>query len=220
MSAPRGTLPSTSVISLTPTRYGIMQIQIIRRALWLIGIAVLLSAGIGCTLDKQGPGQFFAPSEFGTSVTMTASPDQLPRDGVSRSNVTLTVRNDKGEPMANQAVTLSLVSGPNTVQVSQNPVVTNSSGVATFTITAPSQTTPGPNSITIGATPVGANFDNAATRTLTIALIGIANTTAPTASFTFTPGSPALGDSVTFDASASQDEGSACGTRCTYTWSF
>ena len=40
------------------------------------------------------------------------------------------------------------------------------------------------------------------------------------AAFTFTPASPRILETVTFDASTSTNGGTACGSNCTYSWNF
>ena len=61
------------------------------RAQWIVvAVAALLTSA--CSLDKQQEPALIGPSNLGLSVTMTASPDRLPRDGTSQSVVTLTVR--------------------------------------------------------------------------------------------------------------------------------
>ncbi len=152
------------------------------------------------------------------SVTLTASPDQLPRDGRSQSIVTVLVRNDAGRPVSGQR--LGVTSDVGTV--SQTEVITGEDGRATFAFVAPAAASS--NTAVVRAVPVGENFqNNQVGRTVTIALTGtsgVTSATAPTASFTFSPSAPAQRDTVTFDASASTDEGVRCLDVCTYSWNF
>ena len=61
---------------------------------------------VGCTLDSgEGPG-LTGPSSFALSVTATATPDRLPRDGSSQSLITLNVRDAQSRPVAGQRLTL------------------------------------------------------------------------------------------------------------------
>ena len=78
----------------------------------------------------------------------------------------------------------------------------------------------GASQISVGITPVGTNFGNATTRTVTIALTGTPNTGLPVPGFTMTPTAPEVTQAVTFDASATTDEGSRCNDLCTYAWDF
>ena len=175
----------------------------------------------GCGIDSQKAPSLIGPSGLGQSVTMNAVPDRLPRDGRSQSVVTLTVRNDAGQAVSGQRVTL----GTNIGSLSQSDVVTGTDGQATFAVTAPATASVG-NVIEVFATPVGGNFDNALTRSLTIALTGPANSGAPVPQFTINAAAPAAGTtveqqaSVVFDATATTDEGQRCLESCSYAWDF
>ena len=193
-----------------------MKTQTITRRL-TAGIALFLAAlAAGCGLENPEAPSLIGPAEFGLSVTMTASPDILPRDGSSQSIVTFTVRDEHGRPVAGQRLTLVNTGG----RLSQTEVVTGADGRAIVAVTAPAATDIGPNVITIGAVPFGTNFDNSEMRTLTIALTGQSNTAAPNALFSFTPTAPEVRQPVTFNAGNSTDEGRTCGTTCTFAWNF
>ena len=185
-------------------------------------VAVALGAA-ACGIESQEAPSLIGPSGFAQSVTLNAVPDRLPRDGRSQSVVTVTVRNDSGQPVSGQRLTLGASAGT----LSQADVVTGSDGSATFTLTAPSLSTPG-STIEVFATPVGGNFDNAVTRSVSIALTGASNSTAPSPAFTINSATPAaaaptsvvrLAD-VVFDATLTTDEGQPCLDRCSYEWNF
>jgi PKD repeat protein len=190
-----------------------------------LGAAAVAVAGLviaGCGVDGPGVEPITgpsAPSEFALSVTLTATPDQLPRDGSSQSTVTVLVRDAQSRPVSGQRLGLG-ISGPTGVALSQTSVTTGSDGRATFTVTAPDASAIGSSAIVVSATPTGDNFGNAVPRTVTIALTGVANTTAPSPSFTVSPDAPQVRQVTTFDASATTDEGSPCGSACTYAWNF
>lgn len=172
----------------------------------------------GCGLDGPGVQPITgpsAPSEFALSVTLTATPDQLPRDGASQSTITVLVRDAQARPVSGQR--LSVASSVGTV--SQSDVVTNADGRATFTFTAPGTGSVG-NLAVVQVVPISGNADNAVGRTVSILLTGISNSTAPTAAFTFSPEAPTLQEPVTMDATTSTDEGAQCRDACTYTWDF
>ena len=182
-----------------------------------VGLVVLALGLAACSLDKQEAPSLSGPSEFALSVTMTASPDQLPRDGRSQSLVTVTVRDAQGRPVSGQRVALSLpTNAPAGAFLSQSEVVTGSTGQATFTVTAPVSGSLG--NIIVSATPIGTNADNASARTISITATP-ANGSAPVAAFTFSPATPEIGQVVTFDASTTTDEGVVC-TNCTFAWDF
>jgi PKD repeat protein len=183
---------------------------------WVAVVAALLTSA--CTLEKQTQPSLIGPAELGLSISMRAAPDQLPRDGTSQSVVTLTARDSTSQPIAGQRLTLSLSgTSPNGSAISQAEVTTNSTGSATFSVTAPTQASIG-DSITIFAVPIGTNADNARARSISI-LVTPTNSGAPTAAFVFSPASPDMGQPVTFDASTTTDEGAAC-TSCGFTWDF
>jgi PKD repeat protein len=184
----------------------------------IVRSAALFVAALGvaaCGIESQEAPPLIGPSGFGQSVTLNAVPDRLPRDGSSQSVVTISVRNESGQPMSGQRVTLGSSAGT----LSQAEVVTGSDGRATFTVTAPPPGSTG-NTIEVFATPVGGNFDNAVTRSLSIGVTGTPNSAAPTVQFTMTPQNPGARETVTFDASTTRDEGAVCGNACTYSWNF
>jgi PKD repeat protein len=177
--------------------------------------AILLSA---CGLDKQTQPSLIGPADTGQSIQMTAVPDHLPRDGSAQAVVTILARDPNNRPLVGQRLVLSLGNGtPTGAGLSQSEVTTNSQGTASFSVSAPTSGSMG-NSILVVATPVGSNADNTNTRVMSIA-VNPSNATAPTAAFTFSPASPDMGQTVTFDASTTTDEGAVCNT-CAYTWDF
>ena len=171
---------------------------------------------VGCTLDSgEGPG-LTGPSSFALSVTATATPDRLPRDGTSKSVITLDVRDAQNRPVAGQRLTLGAT--PAAAALSVTEVVTDANGQATFTLTAPPAGAIAGNVVTILATPVGNSSGGAVARTIEVSLSGAVNTTPPTPSFTVTPTSPEVGQVASFNASGTTDEGAPCMDACTYTW--
>lgn len=184
---------------------------------WMRGAAVALVGVLatGCTLENGSAPDVTGPSEFGLSVGIAASPDVLPLDGSSQSIVTVTVRDENGNPVAGRRLVASASIGSLTV----SDVVTGAEGRASFTFVAPGPGTVG-NRAVVWVAPVGTDAGNTAARTVSIALLGPANSTLPTADFTFTPAAPRRNDEVLFDASNTRDEGVPCLDSCTYEWSF
>jgi len=187
-------------------------------------VAATLALGAcvaGCGLDKSGVDSLTglsAPSEFALSVTMSAAPDQLPRDGASQSIVTVTVRDASGNPVVGQRLSATASVGT----VSQSEIVSGNDGRVVFAFVAPAAGT-GSNQAIVRIVPIGSNSQNAVGRTLSIALTGtpgVISTTAPTASFASSPAAPVLRETVVFDATASTDEGARCLDACTYSWNF
>ena len=72
------------------------------RSLPLLALAVLTS---GCSLEQGLSAKGSTPAAVGLSVTSTASPDALPRDGRSTSLVQLFVRDDDDAAVAGQRFT-------------------------------------------------------------------------------------------------------------------
>ncbi|MGH9255447.1 MAG: PKD domain-containing protein [Vicinamibacterales bacterium] len=194
----------------------------------IIALAAVLAIG-GCTLDDGAAPALTGPSEFGLSVTLSATPDQLPRDGSSQSVIRITVRDASSRPVAGQRLSVSSSGGT----LSETDVVTNSSGQASSTFTAPPVGTVG-NAAVIFVTPVGSDARNDAPRTLVIAFTGPSNTGAPTFAtppFTVIPDPPEVGAAARFDASGTVDstgrptagvfdEGRPCMDACSYNWDF
>ena len=102
----------------------------------------------GCTTSNQEAPPLAGPSGFGLIVTMTATPEVLPRDGVSQSIINIDARLNGGN-FAKGRLLLSADFG----RVSSSDVITDDKGHATFVYTAP-----GPNEAvnqgTIFVTPV------------------------------------------------------------------
>jgi PKD repeat protein len=183
--------------------------------------AVVLAAGIwaaGCTLDGGEPPSLMGPSEFGLSVTATATPNVLPRDGSSQSVVTLTVRDAQNRPVGGQRLTLGLLSGGASLSAAE--VVTDANGQATFTVTAPPASALAGATLQIVATPIGSVTGGSVPRVIEISLAGSPNTSRPSPQFTVTPESPEVGQVAQFDASGTTDEGGPCVDACTYVWTF
>ena len=182
-------------------------------------VVVTLAAGMwaGCSLEDRSAPALTAPSEFGTSISLTASPDQLPRDGRAQSTVTVTVRDGSNRPVPGQRLNVAVDVG----RVAPSEVVTGSDGRASLSFTAPPPGTVG-NEALVRVTPIGSGADGAVSRVVTIPFTGARNATRPTPEFTYTPPGPQIGQLVTFDASATTDEGptTPCADACTYSWNF
>ena len=52
----------------------------------IVALAASLAVA-DCTVDNGAAPPLSGPSDFGLSVALSASPDQLPRDGSSRSTI-------------------------------------------------------------------------------------------------------------------------------------
>jgi PKD repeat protein len=185
----------------------------------VIGALVVAAATIvtACSLDKQEMPALSGPSEFALSLSMTASPDQLPRDGSSQSVVTITARDAHGQPIVGQHIAVTLqTNAPQGASLSQAEVITGANGQATVVVTAPQSGSVG--DILVSATLAGNNALNAIARVVQIAATP-QNSDAPVVAFTYSPSTPDVGQVVTFDASSTKDEGVSC-VSCSFTWDF
>jgi len=190
-------------------------------------VAIAVTAGAGCTVDKQDAPETSGPSELGTSVTLYASPDTLRQDGASQSQITIQAQDAKGQPVRNLPVRLDIAVNGTLAdfgQLSGKNLVTGGDGRASATYTAPlapadpvdTQTV-----VQILATPGGTDYAAATSRSVSIRLVppGIIlppNGT-PVPSFTYAPSAPLAKSDVTFDGSLSTDSD---GRIVSYAWNF
>jgi len=163
-------------------------------------------------MESQSAPPLAGPSGFGLQITMTASPDIVPRDGSSQSTIRLNFRDSSTNTALGQR-RLVVTTTAGTLSVGE--VTTDASGNAALTFTAPSLNTP-VSSAQVLAVAVGGNVDNARGQGVTIALLG---PDVPTASFTFRPDPPVPGTAITFDASSTKLGNQNCG-GCSYEWDF
>lgn len=179
-------------------------------------LVLLTSAALAaCTMDKTSAPALSGPSEFGLSMTMTATPDVLERDGTSQSVIGVVARDASGKPIAGQRFSIS-ISPLNAGTLTATEMVTDANGRGTVGFITAGSDVP-VTSVTVNATPIGDNRDNSRTQRIVIALRG-ANAPSPT--FTFAPSSPKQFDLVTFDASATTLDNQACHNVCTFNWTF
>jgi PKD repeat protein len=196
------------------------------RSLRFTAAAVAVSLMSACTVKKQETPPLGGPSELGTSITITVSPDVVTQDGVSQSLVSITARDANGQPLRNAALRAEIsVSGVGVDfgRLSAKSVVTDANGQASLVFTAPpppAGPVP-PTDVQIVVTPIGGDFGNATPRFATIHVVPGGTTVPPrgsvTPDFTFTPGTPNDNEAVLFDGSASR---SSTGTIVQWLWNF
>ena len=205
---------------------------------WVAGVLGLLLLGAvgGCVQDSAEPGAFNSPSELGLALTLTASPDVLPLDGVAQSLIGILARDSNGQSVSGLSLLLQIASETGLAdlgQLSSREVTTGSDGRAAATYTVPPKSTSGASSdsgqvVTIWVTPIGDNFDNSTTRSLSVRLVPSGAVIPPfnvTAGFTFTPDTPAAFDPVLFTTACPDDLTPNCvrdplGLVSSYLWSF
>ncbi len=190
------------------------------------GVAALVVLA-GCTMKDQDAPALAGPSEFATSLTMTASPDTITQDGASQSVITIVARDVNNQPVPNLGLRVDIVVNGAFAndfgRLSARNLTTASDGRATVVYTAPPQP-PDHNDpealVRIYITPVGTNYDNATYRSVSIRLVQpgtIYVPGAPIAQFTYTPSSPRALQNVFFDGTLSSDTD---GTVVNYQWSY
>ncbi len=200
----------------------------------MIGAGLLAATALGgCTMKSQEAPPLTGPSELGTSIVITVTPDTIFQDGASQSLVTVTARDQNGNPLRNVSLRAEiLVDGVATDfgSLSARSIVTGADGRATLTYTAP-KAPAGPSvdnqtTVNIAVTPLGNDFGNAVTRVATIRLVPTGVVVPPDGlqpSFTFTPTNPTDNQSVLFSA-CSDAQAAPCAPAnnpvATYTWSF
>jgi PKD repeat protein len=195
----------------------------------LIGAALaVVLASAGCTMKNQEAPPLTGPSELGTSITITVTPDTLTQDGSSQSLVTITARDQNGNPLPNLALRAEIFVNFERVDfgsLSARSLVTDANGRATLVFTAPSSPA-GPSvdnntTVQIVVTPVGSDFGNSKARLATIRLVppgGVVPADGLQPRFTFTPAAPEDHQTVFFDASSSVSP--ANNPIATFSWDF
>jgi PKD repeat protein len=176
--------------------------------------ALLLAAG--CGLDKQTIPSIAGPSGLALDVTISASPEFLPRDGKSSSTINVLLRDPEGRPVQRRPVKLTAATSPGaggTLQFTE--AETDVNGRIAVVYTAPT-VNDDVNEVTIAATPLTGNTDTNLTYTVRIRVIGPA---IPIPNFTFTPATPMQFEKVAFDAGGTTLGGGPC-SGCTFTWTF
>jgi large repetitive protein len=173
------------------------------------GVALLTTA---CAVDKSEAPDLNAPSAFGLSIAGSASPDVLPRDGHSTSQLRFTVQDYLGNAMQGQRLNVSTNAG----SLSTGVLTTDANGSATVQLTAPGVNSPATEASVL-VTPFQNGEASSSTRVFTVLLSGPG---APVASFNWSPSLPGRGDLVTFDATSTTLNGLSCLDDCTYSWDF
>jgi hypothetical protein len=188
--------------------------QIRTREMWRT-IAMLLLAAIlaGCVDRQEAPG-LIGPSTSALFLQLSASPDQLPRDGIASSTITIVARDAESQALPGQKVQLAATAGT----VTPTQITTNSNGEATATFTSPGPS-PAVTSVTISAVPVSGNADEIVAPHTTVIALTTA-TAVPVTRFTFDPATPRQFDLVTFNSSSTTYGGVSCGSSCIYAWTF
>ena len=158
-----------------------------------VALTVLAAA---CTIKETPAPSLMGPSEYATSVTLSAVPDLIMRDGVSQSMIVVTANDPQGAPIRSLQLRLDMVVNgalQDFGTLSTRTLFTNADGRATATYTAPPAPTVGgsivTDRITFIVTPVGSNAQDAKYTSADLRLVLPIFTTpgAPVAFFTYVP---------------------------------
>jgi chitodextrinase len=192
------------------------------------GTVVALAAILGaCTMTKQEAPDLAGPSEYGTSVVVSITPDVLPQDGASQSLVTITARDPNGQPVRSLQLRAEMRVNGTPVDfgsLSARSLVTGSDGRATLVYTAPESPGMAVDPFTVVevvVTPIGNDFNNSSQRSASLRLVPTGPVAPPDGlrpAFTFTPNNPADHQQVLFDASTS--EAPSNNPIAAYSWNF
>ena len=138
----------------------------------------LVTLSSGCTMKEQETPALTGPSELGTGVSVTVTPDILTQDGGSQSLVTVSAFDSNGKPLRNLSLRSEIMVGgviADFGSLSARSIVTGTDGRATLVYTAPAAPA-GPavdngTTVSITVTPIGTDFANSAARIATIRLV-------------------------------------------------
>lgn len=197
----------------------------------VVGMTAALALAAGCSVHKTEAPSLTGPSGLGTNITVSISPDVLPRDGQSQSLVTVAATNPNGQPMPNLSIRLAVVDPQSGLvtdalgTLSALNIVTNSSGQATAVFTAPAaiQGASVSTVVEIGATPAGSDFGNEQMRVAQIQLVPEGVIGAPPSSLKpdFVPPAPTAGDAAVFSATVVDASGNNAINQVTsFNWNF
>jgi PKD repeat protein len=190
---------------------------------------VLMLAVAGCELaDKSAP-PLSGPSTFALSVTLVATPDRIAQDGASKTTITAFVRDASNQPVKDLPIQWAVFAsdGRTFVEPSWRTSPTDANGQTSVDIKAP----PAPEalpvqplSLIVTGTPLGTDNQNQVSRQVVISLTPPLGTqpinNLPVPSFTVSPSTVMIRQTVTVDASQTRDEGVLCNDNCFYGWDF
>jgi PKD repeat protein len=180
---------------------------------WRTVAAIAALAVSACTVDKQEAPSLAGPSGFALSLTVSAAPQVLPRDGSSMSTIKIVAREASGAPKANQRLRVLATAG--SLNVSE--VETDANGLATVLFVAPSMNEP-VSFVTVDVIPLEkGDLANTNPRSVRIGVLG---PDIPVANFTFDPANATVQDLISFDARTTSLGGAPCLSACTYSWTF
>jgi len=169
--------------------------------------ALALSVG-ACTTKKTEPPAPTGPSEMGTTISVAATPDLLPQDGASTSQVVIRAFDANGQPVRNLALRVEMAVGgviTDFGRLSSKDVSTGNDGraVVVYTAPAPVDNIDRNTKVQVQVTPVGGNSNGTQSRFAEIRLVptGVIGGETSVPDFTVSPTAPKQLETVTFNAS-------------------
>jgi PKD repeat protein len=189
-------------------------------------VGAALVGAIGCTIQDTKAPALMGPSGLSVSLSLTADRPILEHGG--STTVRIKVVDHQNQPMVVALRAELLRNGQlfDHGRLSSRDVTTASDGTATLTYFAPQASglpvDSGQDVVTILVTPlIGGDNHGLLARQLEIRLVPLGMIALPMqALFTFSPTTAIVGQTVTFDASASTRGGVPCLDECGYTWTF
>jgi PKD repeat protein len=192
----------------------------------LIG-ALALAGLAGCTVRDVDAPALAGPSTLAHSIVMVADRDTLTQNGADFTDIRITSISPTGVsetiPLRAQIFVDGVPTDFGTLST-KNPITP-----ATIRYTAPAASSLAsgqvPQTVTIVVTPTSlGDFRGEFSRQIDIGLMppGVILPNNPNLApgFTFSPTAPQVLQTVTFDASTTTNSGTACGSSCSYSWSF
>jgi hypothetical protein len=159
-------------------------------------VACALMASAACMMQDQEAPPLAGPSGYGLSLSLTASPDTIQRDGASTSRIAVIARDDAGQPVQRQVI---LTSDSGRLSSASVTTTGDASNPAQVDFIAPGRNE-AVDVVTITASVVGSDYANLRATTLNIRVIGPG---VPVARFTITPETPIAGAQAVFDGTTS-----------------
>lgn len=192
------------------------------RIIGVLGLAALTA----CNTKSVEVPPLAGPSGLALTILMTADKDILNQNGLDEAVITVQALGPNGESRNVNLRAQILVDG-----VPQDFGTLSTKSFTTPTVIryrAPAASTLAggqvAQSVTIAVTPVGSDFQGEVSRTIELRLVppGIILPSNPNlaATFTFTPETPQAFNNVSFDASATTNNGVPCRDACTFSWNF
>ena len=188
-------------------------------------MAALAVAASGCTSSKVSAPSLTGPSTYGLGMSLTADPQILTQDGISRSAIDIRTLDQNGSATSASLKVAIQVNGVTTDfgSLSAHSVATDSSGQATVSYTAPAASTDPSYSgsyVTVVVTPNDTRYPDSPSRSVNIHLVPSGTILPPvsfTPAFTMTPSTPGAFDTVAFDASSTTNPNN---NTLSYAWTF